>query len=98
MEYDYVVIMEGDIGSRVARRAAAVTYSLWGEKQAVHRTPTSGRSGALTRSLAYVKQPGSTNEGPSHAAGTANTIVVSTKTIRIRLSQRAAGGGGMHAN
>lgn len=47
----------------------------------------------MTRSLAYVRQPGSTNEGPSHAAGTANTSVVSLTTIRIRLSQRAAGEG-----
>lgn len=29
---DYVVVMEGNTGSRVARRAAAVAYSLWGEK------------------------------------------------------------------
>lgn len=27
----------GDTGSRVARGAAAVAYSLWGENQAVHR-------------------------------------------------------------
>lgn len=45
----------------------------------------------MTRSLAYVRQPGNTNEGPSHAARTANVSVVSPTTIRIRLSQRAAG-------
>lgn len=32
IEYYYVVVMEGDTGSMVARRAAAVAYSLWGEK------------------------------------------------------------------
>lgn len=31
-EYNYFVVMEGDTGSRVARRAAARAYSLWGEK------------------------------------------------------------------